>query len=360
MNQKICTSELGSEIKNELITFSNVLARELAYQNLPKSKEEFSALYYNPLKMKIQAYIHAVNLEKTAESQISVAKANELRKNDNVRRLRADLTEKQLTKAILEESLSSSQFSNWDIIKFIGIKFLIFMISFAESFMVYRGLSYAGIGTLGSMITSVAIGAGLFVVTDYAAYFIRNSKHIWIAWVKGIAISMVMYTIFYAISLVRVVGSHNEAIVNSGFINENQTVTEISPAILAIISTSLFIIGVLLVIFYGMSKSESQLLKEYIRNVKKRRTLKRDIHSISIAIKKLEDDSFLSCKEALENFDKTRSSHNLLAQLANEAMTTFISVNLRYRTDGYCPDYFANPLPFEFSYFSTTQKPHIS
>lgn len=345
----------GTDIQNELHTFAIITGKQLGLQSLPKSFGEYNALFLNVLKSKIQSYIKGVELDKKPQTQKVLAQENQKAKDGTIRLLRSDLMDEETKKNMLEGQVEDMPFTKWGLLKHFCIKLVVLLLSFAESFMVYSAFRSSGIPTLGAAIASFAIGLGLYVITDYIAYWLLASKKMLIAWVRGIFISLIMFLFFYGISLIRVSGMSSEAEINKRF-SDTPIVTQQIPAYtLALISTGMFMIGVLITMWHGLTKDEKELLKQYFKKWWQLRKVKRKINKIEGAIAETEKKAFEVSKQAITTYEEAYTSQSLLNHYGDEAVALFIATNMKHRTDGYCPPFFTNPNEFNKSNFSQKQ-----
>jgi hypothetical protein len=344
----------GTDIQNELHSFAISTGKNLGLLDLPKNHSEYSAMFLNVLKSKIRAYIKGVELAKKPHSQKAIAHAAQKTKDDKVRVLRADLIDDETQMQLLDREIQNMPFTRWDIIKYYLIKLVIVLLSFAESFMVYSAFRNNGIPTIGAIIASLSIGLGIFVITDYIAHWLLASKKIWIAWLRGLFASCAIFLFLYGISLIRVTGMSNEAALNKGFSDVTVVTQTASAPTLALISTGMFIIGLLITMWYGLSKDDKWLLRQYFKKWWQLRKVKRKANKTLKKIADTEDEAFEVSKNAITIYDEAYTSQSLLNHYGNEAVALFISANMTHRTDGYCPPFYANPNEFK-SHFSHQQ-----
>lgn len=345
----------GTDIQNELHTFAITTAKHLGLQSLPTSYGEYNALFLNVLKSKIQSYIKGIELDKKPQSQKAIAQAAQKTKDDTVRILRANLIDDETQKHVLGTEIQNMPFTKWDIVKYYLINLIVLLLSFAESFMVYSAFRNSGIPTTGAIVASLAIGLGLYVITDYIAYYLLASKKIWIAWIRGLYISLIMFLFFYGISLIRVSGMNADAALNKGFSDVPITTQGVPAYTLALISTGMFVIGVLITMWYGMSKDNKWLIRQYFKKWWQLRKIRRKISRIENKITQAEKEAFEVSKSAITTYEEAYTSQSLLNHYGNEAVALFISTNMKHRTDGYCPPFYTNPNEFNKSNFSQKQ-----
>lgn len=344
----------GTDIQNELHSFAISTGKNLGLLNLPKNHPEYSAMFLNLLKSKIQTYIKGVELDKKQQSQKAIAQVAQKTKDDRVRMLRADLIDDETQLQLLDNEIQSMPLTRWDIVKYYLIKLLIVLLSFAESFMVYSAFRNNGIPTIGAIIASFGIGLGLFVITDYISHWLLASKKIWVAWLRGLFTSCAVFLFLYVISLIRVTGINNEAALNKGFSDVPVTTHSVPAYTLALISTGMFIIGLLITMWYGLTKDDKWILKQYFKKCWQLRKVKRKANKTVKKIADTEKEAFEVSKKAITIYDEAYTSQSLLNHYGNEAVALFISANMKHRTDGYCPPFYANPNEFK-SHFSLQQ-----
>lgn len=322
---------------------------------MPTSYGEYSALFLNVLKTKIQSYIKGIELDKKPQSAKVIAQETQKAKGDAVRLLRADLMDDETKKSILESQVENMPFTKWGLIKFFCIKLIVLLLSFAESFLVYSAFRNSGIPTIGAIVVSFAIGLALFVFTDYIAYWLLSSKKILVAWVRGIFISLSAFICFYGISIIRIAGMQTEAEINRKFSDAPIVTQHVPVYTLALISTGMFIIGVLITMWHGLGQEHKELLMQYFKKLWQLRNVKRKISKIEKRIAHTEKEAFEVSTQAITTYDEAYTSQSLLNHYGNEAVALFISTNMKHRTDGFCPPFYTNPNEFNKPNFSQKQ-----
>jgi hypothetical protein len=229
---------------------------------------------------------------------------------------------------------------------------VISFIAGTEGYFINESLRYASFPLLAAVVTASAVALGIGFGTHFFAGYILKAKTKLQKVIRYALILVPSAIFFYVIGHLRADAYNN--IINLS-LSPNDIVLPPSGGISAwnitLFSYIIFILSLFFSIWVYKSKEERDKEKQYEAVCDEIIKCEKSMQSIEVEINRSTKEAQQKGDEALERYEYAVATEKRLQAIAKQALYAFIEKNMRYRTDGRCPDCFSNPPAFQFTPF---------
>lgn len=229
---------------------------------------------------------------------------------------------------------------------------VISFIAGAEGYFTYEALRYASFPLFAAVVTASAVALGIGFGTHFFAGYILKAKTKLQRIIRYILLLVPSAIFFYVIGHLRADAYNN--IINLSLAPNDVMLPPtggISTWNITLFSYIIFVLSLFFSIWVYKSKEERDKEKEYEAVCDEIAQCEKSMKSIQAEINQSAKEAQQKGAEALERYEYAVATEKRLQAVAKQALYAFIEKNMRFRTDGICPDCFSNPPAFQFTPF---------
>ena len=354
------TPDLGEDIKefqDGMLSYCETEGKHNAQKNKPDTVNELNAFIKNHIEIKTQEQIH-LN-EKRFLPICGMVVANKVQSE-------ADQKCKELTGVLNDnehkikdvEKLKKELTPDLNQRKKRRISYLVVtLIGLAEGYLIYEALRRSGFPTIPAFFTALGMAIGIAFLTHVVAEYIKRSGN------KKQLIFRTCLVLIPAFIFFSLIGHLRADAYNTIAELKQQTGGTLlaepgksSGWKIGIISFLLYCIGLAISVRYAKTKDEKEQEKAYDKVCREYDELKAKINETTAAMEAIQMETAQKVQTALATYEYALAREKQLESIAKKSLETYSSNNLRYRTDGKCPDFFSTPPPFTFTTFFNNSK----
>ena len=336
------------ELKASITERIELDAKQHAQQNMPKTKRQLHTLSYNYIEAMVQSGIDKTQQLLLPVSGIAVSKQMQKDGQDTITGLFNDLRDaEQAAKPVrnevetLKPDLRFRKERRW---AHIGMG----VIAVTDGVSAYPGFRYAGFPLVAACATSLGVIAAIYYGLSYAAGFILRAKTTLWRRVRYAGVLGLYAAGFYGLAVLRATAyNHVPAYMETGV----QDSGDIAAWSIAVISTLTAWLGLYLSLVFYQSKEEKRKYQDYEDKCVELKKAEDGIAGIKTAIQNVQKSAGTQAAGALACWEFAKACEADLQNFALQAAEEYKARNLRHRTDGLCPDFFADPPEFSFRTF---------
>ncbi|MBL7771723.1 MAG: hypothetical protein JNM95_02535 [Chitinophagaceae bacterium] len=351
-NKIIQTNLVEPAFEEQIISYASEEGRQHGLKNEPKTDVYFKATIVNHIQTKIQSELDRANTEtgpiaqKVAAAEFELQSRKQMEKDKSIRN---QLEHESKKSELIINSCRIPSSRRWK--KIIG-KIILAGLALTDGSLFYYALIGLSISSIISAISSLFISGGIYAYTSMVAAFIGRAKTNRDKWIRGTWTSAVIFVVYYIIGYFRNVGMSNNYQLESAIAhNQGDVPTTHSALMLAILSTFIYLSGLLLTLKLQLSDDEKKL-EEACNNAKKEYDKKqREINTITKSMEAQEAEIQKRNHEANQRLEKEAQRERAYVSLAEVALQEYINHNIRYRHDGLTPEFFVIRPNFNFQLF---------
>lgn len=354
------TPDLGEDIvgfQDSLLGYCETEAKHNAQKNQPNTIDELQAFIKNHIEIKTQEQIHQNQQRFLPISGMVVAKKIQTESDQKSKELTGVLNDyEHKIKAV--EKLKKELTPDLNQRRKRRLSYLVVtLIGLAEGYLIYEALRRSGFPTLPAFFTALGMAVGIAFATHVLAEYIKRSQ------TKRQLIFRTCVVLIPAFIFFYLVGNIRADAYNSIAQLKQQTGGALLPqsgkssgSKIAIVSFLLYCIGLAVSVRYAKTKEEKEHEKAYDKVCREYDELQTKINVTKAAIESLLADTAQKVQTALATYEYALARERCLESIAKKSLETYSSNNLRYRTDGNCPNFFSTPPPFSFTTFFNASK----
>lgn len=354
MKNQIQKSEIRNpfqKIENELIAYAKLEGQQHALNNEPKTEHNFKATICNYIQSTIQREIDQSNHELTPISGRVNAnqKANLTTiRIDELQRIKNDKVHESMR---LKTMVDECSISKNEILKRNFARVVLFLLAISEGYFIYQACIASTIAIIPSIIIGAAIALGIFLITGMIARYYKSAKTIIQLRIKIVSTMCLILLFFYIVGMLRVQGIANTMKLDDELIGSSSNSSGISAIMLAILSTCIFVAGLLITMKYQLSEEDKKNRRIYLESRKKLNLCRIEIAQIENEINHIAKESNEVSTNALVNYEEAVHREKMLIAISRKALQEYIQSNLRFRKDGITPLFFQHTPILEFNLF---------
>lgn len=340
-----------SNFEKEIIIYAETEGMHMGMQNKPEAEEglypfvkhiEAKVQHLHERNHQAQLPIHGRVVAQKMQTDTKVKIQNlQPKLNDEEHRVRQLQEEKKQVKPDWKKQLLRR-----------CIHVVIAFIAGAEGYFTYEATRYASFPLLAAAVTAAAIALGIGFGSHFFAGYILKAQTKLQRFIRYSLILVPSALFFYLLG-------HLRADAYNNIINLTLTPTDImlpptggiSAWAITLFSYIIFILSLFFSIWVYKTKEEREQEKRYEAVCKEITQCKKTMEILQTAINQSVQETNQKVAESLERYEYAVAIEKRIQAIAHQALFAFIEKNLRYRTDGICPECFSNPPAFQFTPF---------
>ncbi len=336
----------------ELTAYVELQGEQDAHHDQPVNEAQLRAFVYNRIQVHIQSLIEDNQKRHLLTSGIAVAKKILADAKQKIAKLDAAIFDDRhklpRLKRIGKETTSNvtkTNDSKW-------VKYARWVISATEGCYVFEVLRHSKIPAYTALFISASIAVAIGMSTHALAGWVKKAKSDGQMILRYCGVLIPAFIGFAVIGQMRA-DIYNQAVDLSAYTRQG-TVPHTSPVsgwLFTSISFLLYLVVLGFSIKYHRDEEERKQ-ERHFDEVSSERT------AIEDGIEEKEQQKIAIDKEATElaaravsEYEYASITEEHLTTLAKEVFEAYKDKNLRYRTDGLCPQFFSFPPPFQFKFY---------
>lgn len=354
------TPDLGDDIKefqDSMLSYSETEGKHNAQKNKPDTVDELNAYIKNHIEIKTQEQIH-LN-EKKFLPVCGMVVANKIKSE-------ADQKCKELTGVLndYEHKIKDVEKQKKEFTPDLKQRkkrwishLVVILIGLAEGYLIYEALRRSGFPTIPAFFTALGMAVGIAFLTHVIAEYIKRSAIRRQLIFRTCLVLIPAFIFFSLIGHLRADAYNTIAQLKQQ--TEGSLITEPGKSSgwkIGIVSFLLYCIGLAISVRYAKTKEEKEQEKAYDKVCREYDELQAKINETTAAIEAIQADTGQKVQTALATYEYALAREKQLESIAKKSLETYSSNNLRYRTDGKCPDFFSTPPSFTFTTFFNQSK----
>ncbi len=332
-------------VETTLLTMAKLHGEADGKANLPATENYFRSRFAHFAFSTIQQQLDEFAQSTQNVSGVLLAQKLEQSAKENVRMLQAAQVEDQTTRSILcQEAEPLRPNKRHNCIKgFVecGLAF----IAISEGALALPGFRAASLPLYSTWLAAVGVAVAVGVAAPVSARFIRKAKTQSKAAYRVAGVLLIALAFFYFLASLRLRAYIADAAAQAtGNVDSSEiTLPAISPdclTVTAICFTSFVLFAVALgaLIRYYKPREEAEREEAYHEKTKRIRALDERLSSRKAEMAAIESGCRQEQAAALQQYEFAVSYQRRLISLGDKALKLYAATNLRFRSDGCCPD----------------------
>jgi len=228
-------------------------------------------------------------------------------------------------------------------------------IAITDGILSYKGFRFASFPLFGAISTSVGVAAAIYLGAEYLGKYIArspSSRQKWLRWLK----SLTPYGIgFYGLAVLRA-RAYNHVTHYAGDMAPTSP-SHATAISIACMSFLLYWLALFLSVHFYKSDEELKREQDYADKCKEVADLEAKIKANEDECQTILQQANAEAGLALAKYEYALSCECGLKTYAKHMAEEYKTMNLRFRTDGKCPEFFAHIPEFHFNTFFDNSKP---
>lgn len=335
------------EAQDSLLSLAETQARADGSNNLPANNEsDYRTRFANGVFSAIQQCLDEYALRAQNVSGVMLAKKIEEAAQQKVRLLRAALSEEQTRfNTLLREMERIKPDQAFNLIRFLVAAGLL-IIACSEGVLAYPGYRAAALPTYGAIMVAGCVAIGVAIGAPLGAEYIRKASGRSQANIRTALLHAVAFAVFYFLSVLRLHQYNTAAlfVTDASEISAPAARADCTTAMaICITSFCLFSLALFACIRFDRPVAAASSRRAFKDKKKKADVLKASITQKESDIAEVESRCEAEQAEALASYEFAVGHQKRLIGLGEQALTLYGATNLRYRSDGLCPEFFTYP-----------------
>jgi large-conductance mechanosensitive channel len=339
-----------SKLENDICTYAAVQGRQNALNgNSPRTVEEFKINIINYIDAKVQetqAHNHQLHIP---VSEKVIAENVKKEATLEIQRLQPMLNDREHKKEQLREQKKLLRQSprKWFWSKISGI--ISIVTALCESTLPYDGLR-TKFNTTIAIYSCIAIGISIYLFIHLFAHHIKNGATRLIRNLYFLTAMVLPAIGLYSLSNLRANAANGKIDLSipttDGFV---VLAPNVSVLDITIISFLIYGAALFLAVHVAKTKEEEEKMKGYKNACRELKECNKETKELEKKRDAIAENAQGQEAQAMVTYERAVATKKRIDAIANKALQIYISTNMRFRSDGQCPNFFSDSPPFSFS-----------
>lgn len=339
-------------LEKELSVF-DVDAKQSGLMNNPTTLKQFKIRVIRPIKALIQKVIDLNYSRNQMFSDMAVAQSLRTSASDKAFVLEKEKNEKEKNLVPLRnEQKSLKENCKRGISTMLRI-IIPALFGICEGFLVFNMLLSSSLPLVVAfflaILTALVAGFGLHL----GAHFICKAKTILVRRIRFAIVLIISFLVAYALGVWRARSYSDASNINSqiDLHQSSGSASNFSPWPFVLISFISFVVALAFEIRYWLSDDEKKLLKKYEEKTAEVKKEEQAVRALNREIEAIKVNSNFDSASVMRRQEYACTNEDRLLSLAQHTVSRYESINVEFRKDNQCPDFFGETVDFGFKLY---------